>query len=260
MAVWKSPAKKKRQSTASAQSDASTLADLATAPTADEVPTLVTARANALDAFGFELKPAQMIEAAKRSRELSDAVQLRVLQPQEEQQVACRKGCFWCCTLKVGVTVPEVMAIVAHLEAAPEQLEVVRKRAAELAKDPRILSDTEKPKARIGCALLTEDGSCGVYAVRPIPCRGWLSTDVESCKKHLDGEGEPRFVLSVARNTGFVQLGLAKAMDDIERYPYLVELTSGLDIALNEPNAIERWLAGEPVFQRASSGRSKTDP
>ena len=91
--------------------------------------------------------------------------------------------------------------------------------------------------------------------MRPIPCRSWLSTDVESCKKHLDEAAEPKLVLGAARSGRFIQLGLVKVMDDIKRFPYLVELTAGLDIALNVPNAIESWLAGEPVFEPASAAR-----
>jgi len=223
-------------------------------PTADEVPMMLAAREHALDALGFELAPAQMVEAAKRASDQADAVRLRVLQSAKVTP-ACSKGCSWCCSHKVGVTVPELIAIVAHLRASPERLEVARKRAAELAKNPLIFSDSEKPRARIPCALLNDDGSCGVYEVRPLPCRSWLSTDVESCKKHLDEKAEPKLVLGAARSGRFVQLGLVKVMDDIQRFPYLVELTAGLDIALNVPGAIESWLAGEPVFEPASAAK-----
>lgn len=255
MAAWKSSGKKPRKESAKAEPAAVSLADLVRPPSEAEVSLLVAARQNALAAFGFELQRPQMVEAASRSRALADKARLSVTQPAREAPV-CQKGCSWCCHLKVGVTVPEVIAIVEHLQSLPAQLEVVRHKAAELAKDPRILSDEEKPKARLPCALLSDDGGCGVYEVRPVPCRGWLSTDVESCKKHLDGEAEPKFVVSAARSSRFVQLGLAKAMDDIQRRPYLVELTSGLDIALNVPDAIERWLEGEPIFDRASASRT----
>ncbi len=78
---------------------------------------------------------------------------------------------------------------------------------------------------------------------------------MESCKKHLDEQAEPRLVLAAARTGRAIQLGLVKVMDDLERGPYLVELTSALDIALNMPNAVDAWLAGEPTFDRASAAR-----
>lgn len=254
MATWKPRSGKKRKAPTSKQGGTPLLEALGTPPTADEVPMLLAARESGLDALGFELKPAQMVEAVKRASAQADTIRLSVLQTAKDAP-ACSKGCSWCCNHKVGVTVPEVIAIVDHLRAFPERLEVARKRAAELAKNPLIFSDSEKPRARIPCALLDEDGSCGVYEVRPIPCRSWLSTDVESCKKHLDEAAEPKVVLGAARSGRFIQLGLVKVMDDIKRLPYLVELTAGLDIALNVPGAIESWIAGEPVFEPASAAR-----
>lgn len=170
MAAWKSSGKKPRKEAATAQRAGVSLAELVAPPSETEVSMLVAARETALAAFGFDLQPPQMVEAARRARALADKIRLSVAQPSSETP-ACQKGCSWCCHLKVGVTVPEVIAIVEHLRAVPEQLEVVRLKAAELAKDPRILSDEEKPKARLPCALLSDDGSCGVYEVRPVPCR-----------------------------------------------------------------------------------------
>lgn len=254
MAKWKARTSSQRKALGSRKSKAPLLEALGTPPSADEVPMMLTARESALDALGFELRPAQMVEAVRRTSDQADNIRLNVLQSAEGTP-ACSKGCSWCCSHKVGVTVPEVIAIVDNLRASPERLEVVRARAAELAKNPAIFSDSEKPRARIACALLDEDGSCGVYEVRPLPCRSWLSTDVESCKQHLDEKAEPKVILGAARSGRFIQLGLVKAMDDIQRLPYLVELTAGLDIALNVPGAIESWLAGEPVFERASAAR-----
>lgn len=254
MATWKPRSGKKRKGPASRKGGARLLEALGTPPSADEVPMMLAARSGALDALGFELEPRQMVEAARRANGQADAVRLQVVQAAREKP-ACAKGCSWCCNHKVGVTIPELIAIVEHLRASPERLEVARRKAAELAQNPLIFSDSEKPRARIPCALLDEDGSCGVYEVRPIPCRSWLSTDVESCKKHLDEKAEPKLVLGVARSGRFIQLGLVKVMDDIKRGPYLVELTAGLDIALNVPGAIESWLAGEPVFEPASAAR-----
>ncbi len=219
---------------------------------------MVEARARALDALGFELRPKELVEAFKRTSEHVDAVRLRVLESTKEKP-ACKKGCSWCCSHKVGATVPEVIAIVEHLRASPERLEIVRKRVAELAKNPLIFSESGKPRARIPCALLEEDGSCGSYEVRPIPCRSWLSTDVESCKEHLDEKAEPKMVLGAVRSGHYIHLGLVKVMDDIQRFPYLVELTAGLDIALNVPNAIESWLAGEPYSNEQHPLRAETE-
>lgn len=259
MATWKPRTKKKPGTRAGAQSgvskaQAGLLADLGAPPSGDEIPLMVAARTNALDALGFDVKPADLAEAARRASVQADNTRLTVLQT-TKQKPACGKGCSHCCSHKVGVTMPEVLAITRYLQAFPEQLDRVRNKAAQLAQNPLIFSDEDKPRARIACALLNDDGSCGVYDVRPLPCRSWLSTDVESCKRHLDAQAEPQVVLAAARTGRAIQLGLVKVMDDLARHPYLVELTAALDIALNVPDAIDAWLTGEPTFERASAAR-----
>jgi Putative zinc- or iron-chelating domain len=259
MATWKPRTRKKQGPRVKAQAGTpkapvALLVALGAPPSGDEIPLMVSARANALDALGFDLKPAQLVEATRRAAAQADTVRLTVLKNGAEKP-ACIKGCSHCCSHKVGVTVPEVVAIVEYLRTLPGQLDVVRKKAALLAQNPLIFSDSEKPRARISCALLHDDGSCSVYGVRPLPCRSWLSVDVESCKLHLDEQAEPRLVLAAARTGRAIQLGLVKVMDDLGRRPYLVELTAALDIALNVPNAIDAWLAGEPTFERASAAR-----
>ncbi len=90
------------------------LAALGASPSGDEIPLMVAARANALDALGFDVKAAQLVEGARRLSAQADQVRLKVLQTAKEKP-ACSKGCSYCCSHKVGVTVPEVLAIVAHL-------------------------------------------------------------------------------------------------------------------------------------------------
>jgi Fe-S-cluster containining protein len=251
LASWKSSSKKRR----SAAVAKPRISDLDSALTDADMVALGTARARALNLLGSRPSPESSIGAAKDAFRLEGVVRLQVLQLQETA-LACHQGCSWCCHQKVGATVPEVLAIAAQLRATADNLEAIREKSAELAQDPRIFSDKEKLRARIPCVLLGADGSCQVYEVRPLPCRGWLSTDEESCKKYLDAEAAPQFVFEAARTSRALQLGLAKAMDDLKLLPYLVELTSGLDVALNEPNAAERWLAGEPLFERANVTRT----
>ena len=111
-------------------------------------------------------------------------------------------------------------------------------------------SNGEKPKQRIACVLL-RDGACSVYEARPLACRGFTSTDAESCRRSLDRD-EPisvdPYLLQVHNGAG---LGLARALADAGLGTETVELTRALDIALNEANVFERWSAGEAVFESA---------
>lgn len=168
---------------------------------------------------------------------------------------ACHQGCHWCCHLKVEATVPEVLVIATFLREArsPEFATWVSERAAELARDPRVRDSSAKAKARLPCPLLSPDGSCGAYEVRPLACRGWNSDDSESCERGLDDEDAVGITdLALVKECLAVEIGLATALRDHGFPTYPVELTTALDIALRNPDALERWSDGEPLFAAAA--------
>ena len=111
-------------------------------------------------------------------------------------------------------------------------------------------------EARIPCAMLSEQGACLVYPARPLACRGYNSLDAESCRRSLDDDleivesNEP-----LVRDSTAVALGLLAGIEDAALPAELFELTAGLHLALNEPNALQRWLAGEAVFAAALAER-----
>lgn len=170
--------------------------------------------------------------------------------------VVCREGCHWCCHLKVSVTAPEVFWIAAYLqrEAPPSQLSAATERAARLAQDPRIFSSDAKAEGHIPCPLLSERGACTVHAVRPLTCRGYTSTNAEACRRMLDDDAEIVTMNEpLARELAAVSLGLLGGIGAAGLRGELLELTAALHIVLSEPDALPRWLAGEPVFAAALS-------
>jgi Fe-S-cluster containining protein len=176
---------------------------------------------------------------------------LSVVQP--ASVIACQEGCHWCCHLKVSATAPEVFVLAHYLQtrAAPSVLAMAKGRAAVLSQDPRIFSADDKAEAQIPCALLTHAGTCAAYEARPLACRGWNAMDPESCRLELSDDtvlGERNEEL--ARECTAVSLGLVLALGDAHLPTEVLELTSALNVALNEPNALERWLAGEAIFSR----------
>ena len=80
MATWKPQSRKKRKASTAHKGEAPLLEALGTPPTADEVPMMLAARENALDALGFELQPAQLVEAVRRASHQADTIRLSVLQ------------------------------------------------------------------------------------------------------------------------------------------------------------------------------------
>lgn len=174
------------------------------------------------------------------------------------QAIACRAGCHWCCHMKVSLTAPEIFALVEflHNSVAQPDRDRIKARAARLSQDPRIFSSDAKVEARIPCAMLNEQGACLVYPARPLACRGYNSVDAESCRRSLDDDleiieqNEP-----LVRESTAVALGFLAGIEDAGLPAELLELTSGLHIALSEPNAMQRWLAGEAVFAAALAER-----
>lgn len=111
---------------------------------------------------------------------------LTKLQP-EDMSLACNKGCRWCCYPgKLEISVPEAVAIAAHIEARFEAASRrrVEERLDRSAQGARELDPMERWRQRRPCPLLDEEaGACSVYAVRPVACRGWNSIDAARCEE-----------------------------------------------------------------------------
>lgn len=160
----------------------------------------------------------------------------------------CAKGCNFCCYSAVSVSAPEVFRLVRLMAATP----AIDKSAALARATARKASTMEAVLAmRTPCPLLV-DGDCSVYAERPMGCRQFVSTSLAGCKAAFDnGSGELPFVPAAA-NAGLILRSLllgAAASLGLEAGTY--ELSSALAIALAEPDAEARWLAGENVFTAA---------
>ncbi|MEO7034615.1 MAG: YkgJ family cysteine cluster protein [Polyangiaceae bacterium] len=228
------------------------LADFRAGLSSHELRLLESERSVASEVLGLSHGSPRILEAARGALVRGEAVRqhhLQVFQP--ARVIACHEGCHWCCHLKVSATAPEVFVLAEYLRktAAPEVLETAKRRAAELAQDARIFSADDKAEAKIPCALLTDAGACAAYDARPLACRGWNAMDPESCRLELEDDsvfGERNEALG--RECAAVGLGLVAALADAHLPTEILELTSALHVALSEPNALERWLLGEPIF------------
>jgi len=103
---------------------------------------------------------------------------------------ACSAGCSYCCHVHVEATVPEILAVVLHLEdmRTRDEIEALRERLAVQVQRTSPLSDEERWEARIPCALLGDDGRCSVYAARPLRCRAFHSCSVDPCREAFSGQ------------------------------------------------------------------------
>ena len=175
--------------------------------------------------------------------------------------LACRAGCAWCCYLQVSVTAPEAVLVAEYLRQSlsADELAVVTARVTTLEALTRGMTPQERIELRRPCALLVDD-RCSVYAARPIMCRGWNSVDATQCEGAIV---QAESVLSVEHNAlirqaaAGVERGLLAATGEAGLAAQPLELTAALRIALETPDAAERWASGEDLFHAAAEPPSR---
>lgn len=215
--------------------------------------TLIAATHNIIvDGFLQEISPravTRIVETLYAQTESLQAEVLRVRKP----EIACTKGCAWCCTSYVSVTTLEVIFLTTFLRAnfSPEEIETLKERTAQSAKRRRGLDANAQEALRLFCPLLKED-ACSVYAARPLMCRGWTSRDADICRMNVEQPGETPIPVPYYRLfkeiAASVRVGAQSGIDQTPLQNDDLELVSALNVALNTPDIVERWLAGEQVF------------
>ena len=159
--------------------------------------------------------------------------------------LACKPGCDACCSYRVACSVPEVLVIADHLRKhfSPEQQAALRQR---LDQAPTAQPNYEW-KSTHRCALLV-DGRCSVHDARPIACIGMNSFDPKSC---ADGKGRSQAFVPQLFLAGARQQGLLLGQHDAGCDASPVELAAALKIALDDPDAGDKWRSGQAVFASA---------
>ncbi len=169
-----------------------------------------------------------------------------------EAKPACARGCAHCCHDRVEVTAPEVFLLVRYLRAHadPERDARVESTARAL----RGIDGRAHHRARIRCALLDPDDACTAYAARPLACRRAHSTDASVCAAvHADPTLDVRVpaAQSLQFNASALVLGWLEGCAHAGRAPHHYELNAALHLALSDPDAEARYVAGEDPLRDA---------
>lgn len=168
--------------------------------------------------------------------------------------VECRKGCSFCCYLKVTATILEVIRIAAALDGEPS-----RDRSSIListADKVTGLSDRDRLARKVPCPLLI-DGACSIYEVRPVTCRALLSRSASLCERQFNASAAPDDALLVPSPltprllAASLINGQIAALRDLGLASHPVELVSALAALQRDPKLFVRWLNREDVFARA---------
>jgi hypothetical protein len=198
--------------------------------------------------------PLALVDAADYAGRLAEHVVGLAARADPPPPSACREGCDWCCHMTVGAGVPEVVRVIEHLRRTltAEEFGALRERVIRLDARRRELKGTPGDP-QLPCALLVNH-RCIAYPVRPLMCGGFNSGDAAACERFLRSSGQttPPLYTPQLRLAAFILDGMTAGLSDAGLTGGRVELTAALRIALEEPGACERYLAGEPAFAAAS--------
>jgi Fe-S-cluster containining protein len=157
----------------------------------------------------------------------------------------------------IGVTVPEALALAAHLRKTKSkaELEQIYELAVESSKDLALGARAGFAPLKVPCTLEGEDGVCRAFEARPLGCRpfhagsvalGMGSRDANAPGSEKAAPGQERHEQTVAHG---IELGLARALKSAGLDANVYELNSALARALQSPDAAARYAKGENVFE-----------
>ena len=202
---------------------------------------------------------------ASQAAELAHALAERSLRTFPARiEIACGRGCNYCCHSFVAVLPAEAFRIADAVragqagrarpvgqagqgpQAGPLDSATVRERAALLYG----LSPNDRIGAKLACPLLV-DGTCSVYAMRPLVCRQATSLSLPDCIEEFEGTDRGGNIeissthIAHASNAHVALLGALKAVGLSNE---AFELGSIMEVVLAHADAEKRWLAGEDLF------------
>jgi Fe-S-cluster containining protein len=167
--------------------------------------------------------------------------------------VACRAGCWFCCTTPVGVTVFEAAMVKSAVLTLPEaeQQAIWQRLQAHIEAQSTALAEASEARASFHrrCPLLNDAGTCSVYEGRPLACRGLLSLDADRCRRSfLEGDAGDRNVPFVLTNnaavSGVPHLMMTLNEGQLDHYPNY-ELASALFALWTKPESFVAWQQGQ---------------
>ena len=172
-------------------------------------------------------------------------VQDRNETPSALAPLACQAGCAHCCHVRVYVSEPEVFHILTALRQHSDMaLAALQQRLKQYVET----TQQDPDHARLACAFLV-DNLCTIYSHRPAVCRKAHSLSVSACAS--GAEHIPQDLQLILRAEALIQ-GHAAAYQDASLPATSHELASAVLLALEDPQAQEKWFAGKQAGQLSS--------
>ncbi len=174
--------------------------------------------------------------------------------------VACKRGCDYCCHLRLTVQPHEAFALAAWIKRRfnAERVAEVLARLRANARATEAMGVEARKRTNMRCALLGDDGACTVYEARPAQCRRYHSTRLATCKAFFDNPADEKLESpmheAVAHNAAVLitqaQHAVRAAGLDAENE----DMNFALLDALDNPKAWRRWRDGKKPFVGAGRG------
>lgn len=159
------------------------------------------------------------------------------LAKRQKADVACFNGCHWCCHQAVFANSYEIHFLSEKVKekfSTKELDELVIRTEAKYSKTSN-LNEAEILNFKAPCPLLN-NGSCSIYASRPMACRIYLSTKLETCLEfynHPENETNyPALIDFPLRAGQMMNEGFRAALKEFGIETAEFRLEEGLNIAL----------------------------
>jgi Fe-S-cluster containining protein len=139
-------------------------------------------------------------------------------------KVDCTKGCAWCCHQPVFANTFELQFLAEHIRRTftPEQITNILDKAGAKNNLVNRMTDKQMRNHKSPCPLL-EEGACSAYTARPMACRIYLSTSVDTCKRFYsnpdDAENYPALLEFPLRSGRMMNQGFTSALKQ-HGYPF----------------------------------------
>jgi len=176
--------------------------------------------------------------------------------------IACERGCCYCCYLRVEVRAHEVFTIARfiHEKRSEQEMEILTNKLRSTVNAIGGLTREEHFARNIECSLLL-DGECSVYSVRPSLCHKHHSMDADRCRHSFQNPSDvsipPVGHPLVIQSTRAAISGFRDALDKVGLDSTLYELNASLLAALDHPKYGKKWRKGKKAFPRSAEAQPR---
>jgi Fe-S-cluster containining protein len=161
----------------------------------------------------------------------------------QNKDVACYNGCHWCCHQAVFANSYELHYLAEKIKSkfAEVELSGLAERIKTKSAITVTITEEEVLKFKSPCPLLIND-SCSAYEARPMACRIYLSTQLETCLEfyqHPENDANyPALIDFPLRAGQMMNEGFRAALKEIGVETAEFRLETGLNILLNDNTQI----------------------